>query len=150
MTNIDSTEENSCFQVIRVIANSSINPEAGSALALSEKVVDSLLRVAAAASNNNDELLLPTLAALNNLSFYSIVRQKQTYLSLKPFLHCSNSQVFDSKRNIWESFINFDNLKEKLIGQTKADVVVQLLVVWKVQFKSAELSSTLSNVYIST
>jgi hypothetical protein len=43
---------------------------------------------------------------------------------LKPFLHCSNSQVFDSKRNIWESFINFDNLKEELIGQTKADVVV--------------------------
>jgi hypothetical protein len=69
---------------------------------------------------------------------------------LKPFLHCSNSQVFDFKRNIWESFINFDNVKEKLIGQTKADVVVQLLVVREVQFKSAELSSTLSNVYIST
>jgi hypothetical protein len=81
-------------KVIRVIANSSINPEAGSALALSEKIVDSLLRVAeAAAFSDNDDLLLPTLAALNNLSFYSIVHQKQTYSSLKPFLHCSNVQV---------------------------------------------------------
>ncbi len=82
------------LEVIRVIANSSINPEAGSALALSEKIVDSLLRVAeAAAFSDNDDLLLPTLAALNNLSFYSIVHQKQTYSSLKPFLHCSNVQV---------------------------------------------------------
>ena len=89
------------FKVIRVIANSSINPEAGSTLALSEKVVDSLLRVAeAAAASENDDLLLPTLAALNNLSFYSIVRQKQTYSSLKPFLRCTNSQVSNLKLNI--------------------------------------------------
>ena len=81
-------------KVIRVIANASINPEAGSALALSEMIVDSLLKVAeTAAASNNDDLLLPTLAALNNLSFYSIVRQKQTYASLKQFLHCANTQV---------------------------------------------------------
>ena len=80
--------------MIRVIANSSINPEAGSALALSEKIVDGLLQVAeAAASAHQDDLLLPTLAALNNLSFYSIVRQKQTYAALKPFLRCANDQV---------------------------------------------------------
>jgi hypothetical protein len=80
-----------------VIANASINAESGSALALSETIVDSLLRVAeTAAASNNDDLLLPTLAALNNLSFYSIVRQKQTYASLKPFLRCANLQVLKS------------------------------------------------------
>ena len=85
---------NNTFKVIRVLANASINPEAGSALALSETIVDSLLKVAEmAAASNNDDLLLPTLAALNNLSFYSIVRQKQTYASLKQFLHCANTQV---------------------------------------------------------
>ena len=89
-----------------MIANSSINPEAGSALALSEKIVDSLLRVAeAAAFSDNDDLLLPTLAALNNLSFYSIVHQKQTYSSLKPFLHCSNVQVSTFNRPLFKAVI---------------------------------------------
>ena len=90
------TVEDTAIKIIRVFANVSINPEAGSCLALCENIIDTLLgicklahRTSRGASNrsNYDNVLLPTLATLNNLSFYPLVHQKETYSTLKHFLH---------------------------------------------------------------
>lgn len=93
------TVEDTAIKIIRVFANVSINPEAGSCLALCENIVDTLLdicklphRTSHVASNRSkyDNILLPTLATLNNLSFYPLVHQKETYSTLKHFLHPQN------------------------------------------------------------
>ena len=93
------TVEDTAIKIIRVFANVSINPEAGTSLALCEKIVDTLLdicklplRHSVDSSNRSkyDNILLPTLATLNNLSFYPLVHQKETYKILKHFLHPKN------------------------------------------------------------
>jgi hypothetical protein len=79
-----------------VFANVSINPEAGTSLALCENIVDTLLdicklplrnSVASSDRSKYENILLPTLATLNNLSFYPLVHQKEVYKILKNFLH---------------------------------------------------------------
>ena len=90
------TVEDTAIKIIRVFANVSINPEAGTSLALCENIVDTLLDICQLPLKNSavtsdlskyDNILLPTLATLNNLSFYPLVHQKETYKILKCFLH---------------------------------------------------------------
>ena len=90
------TVEDTAIKIIRVFANVSINPEAGTSLALCENIVDTLLEICKLPLRNPeaikerskyDNILLPTLATLNNLSFYPLVHQKETYQILKHFLH---------------------------------------------------------------
>ena len=99
------THEDTAIKIIRVFANVSINPEAGSSLALCENIVDTLLDICQLPIQQHqtstslvsgkhrkqlskyDNILLPTLATLNNLSFYPLVHQKETYKLLKNFLH---------------------------------------------------------------
>ena len=90
------TIEDTAIKVIRVFANVSINPEAGTSLALCENIVDTLLEicklplhpsVSTSDRSKYENILLPTLATLNNLSFYPLVHQKEAYKILKNFLH---------------------------------------------------------------
>ena len=90
------TVEDTAIKIIRVFANVSINPEAGTSLALCENIVDTLLEICKLPLRNSitskdrstyENILLPTLATLNNLSFYPLVHQKEVYTILKNFLH---------------------------------------------------------------
>ena len=90
------TIEDTAIKIIRVFANVSINPEAGTSLALCENIVDTLLEICklplhpSVSSSDRakyENILLPTLATLNNLSFYPLVHQKEAYKILKNFLH---------------------------------------------------------------
>ena len=90
------TIEDTAIKIIRVFANVSINPEAGTSLALCENIVDTLLEicklplrssVSSSDRSKYENILLPTLATLNNLSFYPLVHQKEAYKILKNFLH---------------------------------------------------------------
>lgn len=74
------SNEDTALKIIRVFANASIEPETGSLLALNEAIINELL---VAVSSNNHVLLLPTLATLNNLSFYPIVNQVEIYNRLR-------------------------------------------------------------------
>ena len=96
------TVEDTAIKIIRVFANVSINSEAGTSLALCENVVDALLEICKLPLQNSvlasdrskyDNILLPTLATLNNLSFYPLVHQKETYKILKYFLHPTNHSM---------------------------------------------------------
>ncbi len=79
--------EDTAIKVIRVFANTSINPEAGEKLASTVSLVEGLLKVAARVPLDKYTLILqPTLATLNNLSFYPIVNQVETYEALKSYL----------------------------------------------------------------
>ena len=77
------SSEDTALKIIRVFANASIEPETGSLLALNEAIINELL---VAIALNNHVLLLPTLATLNNLSFYPIVNQIEIYNQLRGLL----------------------------------------------------------------
>ncbi|XP_015772193.1 PREDICTED: armadillo repeat-containing protein 2-like [Acropora digitifera] len=71
---------------IRVIANLSINEEAGAGIAANEPLVDLLIQILDVKdATNNEELVLNTVATLNNLSFYndadSVVQQRQVEIT---------------------------------------------------------------------
>ena len=98
-----------------MFANVSINPEAGTSLALCENIVDTLLEICklplhpSVSSSDRakyENILLPTLATLNNLSFYPLVHQKEAYKILKNFLHPQDrnhpsSHGFSSAGKTW-------------------------------------------------
>ena len=79
------TTEDTAIKIIRVFANISINPEAGTIVALNEDIVGTLVDICQ--MDQGGTILLPTLATLNNLSFYPLVHQLETYQALKKFLH---------------------------------------------------------------
>ena len=83
--------EDTALKIIRVFANSSIDHETGSLLALNESIINELLN--AVASNHHRLLLLPSLATLNNLSFYMIVNQIEIYKTLRSLLLNSDHAV---------------------------------------------------------
>lgn len=86
--------EDTAIKIIRVFANASIHPEAGSILALDETIVATLVRICKASDSlDNSGLVLPTLATLNNLSFYPIVLQTDTYEALKPYMLAEDTGV---------------------------------------------------------
>ena len=77
-----------------MFANISINPEAGTIVALNEDIVGTLVdicRMQRAGDSTPAAIILPTLATLNNLSFYPLVHQVETYQALKKFLHMPES-----------------------------------------------------------
>ena len=86
---ISGTIEDTAVKIIRVFANVSINPEAGTILALNEDIVGTLIDICLHANSTTQSetrrpqspptILLPTLATLNNLSFYPLVLQVETY-----------------------------------------------------------------------
>ena len=83
--------EDTAIKIIRVFANISINPEAGTIVALNEDIVSILVYICRMPGVGDRAILLPTLATLNNLSFYPLVHQVETYQSLKKFLKMQDS-----------------------------------------------------------
>ena len=79
-----------CLGVNSMVSKISIEPETGSLLALNESIINELLE---AVSSKNQLLLLPTLATLNNLSFYPIVNQVEIYTNLRGLLLNSDKAV---------------------------------------------------------
>lgn len=93
-------------KLIRVLANISIHPTAGTALAASTECVELLLKVLERGSvEQSEELMVNAAAAINNLSFYqgesSVVRKRHTHISnlmLKLLLSSSMAAVLEATR----------------------------------------------------
>jgi hypothetical protein len=84
--------EDTAIKIIRVFANASIEPETGYLLAMTASIVSGLLD-AATIADNYQHILLPTLATLNNLSFYPIINQLDIYERLRGLVLNADAEV---------------------------------------------------------
>ncbi|XP_063078202.1 armadillo repeat-containing protein 2 [Engraulis encrasicolus] len=101
-----SGREEVLVKLIRVLANLSLHPSAGTALAASNDCLDLLLTVMERSSvEQSEELMVNAAAAINNLSFYqgesSVVRSRHTHISslmLRLLLSSSMAAVLEATR----------------------------------------------------
>ncbi|CAB4067346.1 unnamed protein product [Lepeophtheirus salmonis] len=72
-------------KIIRIFANASINPEAGTEMAICPNLVETILRILDInESDSRLDLLISTVSTLNNLSFYPIFSHHCVYDKLIP------------------------------------------------------------------
>ncbi|TRY75305.1 hypothetical protein TCAL_01653 [Tigriopus californicus] len=75
------------IKLIRVYANTSIDAECGEKIALNDTVVQTLIKLAEASNQIKcEELALPTLATLNNLSFYPVLHHEEIFEQIILFI----------------------------------------------------------------
>lgn len=75
------------IKLIRVYANTSIDSECGEKIALNDTVVRSLIKLAQTSNQTHcEELALPTLATLNNLSFYPVLHHEEIFEQVTLFI----------------------------------------------------------------
>ena len=90
------TKADTAVKLIRLYANVSIHPDAGRSVAVNEAVIRPLIKVLAECRRRPDtalqSVLLPTLATLNNLSFYPIILCAEIYEQLKHYV-CSPDEL---------------------------------------------------------
>ncbi|XP_031438129.1 armadillo repeat-containing protein 2 isoform X2 [Clupea harengus] len=129
-----SEREDVLVKLIRVLANISIHPTAGTALAASEECVELLLKVLEQGSVElSEELMVNAAATINNLSFYqgesSVVRRRHTRIShllLKLLLSCSMAAVLEATR-VFGNLSQIPDVRHFIMEQKVHQFVVTLL-----------------------
>ncbi|XP_067050151.1 armadillo repeat-containing protein 2-like [Acropora muricata] len=119
---------------IRVIANLSINEEAGAGIAANEPLVDLLIQILDVKdATNNEELVLNTVATLNNLSFYndadSVVQQRQVEIT-EMLISLLLPENMDAMVEASRVFGNFSRSKKvrTVLAKHKVDEIMMALL----------------------
>ena len=132
MDNVDfgssGTLEDTAIKIIRVFANVSINADAGSVVALCEEVVDTLISICLLPRDlTRTNILLPTLATLNNLSFYPIVNQTETYQALKSYLHWDHTGICAETARVFGNLSRRAEIRQFFLDDGEFAFTVDLL-----------------------
>lgn len=119
---------------IRVIANLSINEEAGAGIAANEPLIDLLIQILDIKNAvNNEELVLNTVATLNNLSFYndddSVVQQRQVEITeiLISLLMPENMDAMVEASRVFGNFSRSQKVREVLAEHKVDEIMIALL-----------------------
>lgn len=118
------SNEDTAIKIIRVFANASVDAETGSLLALNKAIVNQLLE---AVSMNHQHLMLPTLATLNNLSYYPIVEQVEVYNRLRSLILSTDKQVAAEAARVIGNLSRRQDIRDCLYEDAFVSCTVHLL-----------------------
>lgn len=126
--------EDVLIKAIRVIANLSINEEAGAGIAASEPLVDLLIQILDVKdAASSEELVLNTVATLNNLSFYndsgSVVQQRQVEITemLISLLMPENMDAMVEASRVFGNFSRSSEVRTVLAEHKVDEIMIALL-----------------------
>lgn len=126
--------EDVLIKAIRVIANLSINAEAGAGIAANEALVDLLIQILDVKDALvSEELVLNTVSTLNNLSYYnsaeSVVQQRQVEIT-EMLISLLMPENMDAMVEATRVFGNFSRTKEvrTLLAEQKVDEIMIALL----------------------
>ncbi|XP_078699487.1 armadillo repeat-containing protein 2-like [Branchiostoma floridae x Branchiostoma belcheri] len=129
-----SKTEDVMIKLIRVIANMSIHPDVGAAIAENNKLVDLLLQILGNKSIARcEELVLNIVATINNLSYYpsknSAVEQKQVQIAerMLSMLMTDNMEGIVEASRVYGNLTRSAEVRDYL-GRKKVDAIMVTLL----------------------
>jgi hypothetical protein len=131
-----ASHADTAVKIIRVFANVSIDSEAGRQMALNEILVGSLLTILEEFEASEEysvswkDLLVPTMATLNNLSFYPMLLHNAVYQRVRPFA-CETARCSLSSMASLEALRVLGNLSRRhdiRLLMKEEDLMTQLMV----------------------
>ncbi|KAI8498698.1 Armadillo repeat-containing protein 2 [Branchiostoma belcheri] len=129
-----SKTEDVMIKLIRVIANMSIHPDVGAAIAENNKLVDLLLQILGNKSIARcEELVLNIVATINNLSYYpsknSAIEQKQVQIAerMLSMLMTDNMEGIVEASRVYGNLTRSAEVRDYL-GRKKVDAIMVTLL----------------------
>ncbi|CAH1229269.1 ARMC2 [Branchiostoma lanceolatum] len=129
-----SKTEDVMIKLIRVIANMSIHPDVGAAIAENNKLVDLLLQILGNKSIARcEELVLNIVATINNLSYYpsknSAIEQKQVQIAerMLSMLMADNMEGIVEASRVYGNLTRSAEVRDYL-GRKKVDAIMVTLL----------------------
>ncbi|XP_035677408.1 armadillo repeat-containing protein 2-like [Branchiostoma floridae] len=129
-----SKTEDVMIKLIRVIANMSIHPDVGAAIAENNKLVDLLLQILGNKSIARcEELVLNVVATINNLSYYpsknSAIEQKQVQIAerMLSMLMADNMEGIVEASRVYGNLTRSAEVRDYL-GRKKVDAIMVTLL----------------------
>ncbi|XP_038617069.1 armadillo repeat-containing protein 2 isoform X2 [Tachyglossus aculeatus] len=129
-----SEVEDVLIKVLRILANVSIHPNVGAALATDQRIVASLLTILECKSIDDcEELVINATAAINNLSFYrvsnSVIRDKKLLIAelLLKLLMSSNMDGILEAVRVFGNLSHYHEICDFLVQKNVYKFVIALL-----------------------